>query len=210
LNRLLALQDMYFNRKSVVVSGTALLGALVFALDWIFKMAGLKIPFPYLQVLRFDLLGIPILIALFLFGFYSATTVSVVLMFSIGLRDPFSGVMRFIAEFATILGVYLVLRSRRPTSNFWKITSMGSGILSRVAVTSVANVLFLPVFLSVYYSSYSAVVVLVPAMALFNVLQGAISIFGGFLLYEAITTRIFSTNPKTNPPNASALPVKDK
>jgi hypothetical protein len=46
-------------------------------------------------------------------------------------------------------------------------------------------------------------------MELFNVLQGAISIFGGFLLYEAITARIFSANPKTNPPTMKPLPVKD-
>ncbi len=161
-----------------------------------------------MQVLRFDLLGIPILIALFLFGFYSATTVSAVLMFSIGLRDPFSGVMRFIAEFATILGVYLVLRARRPTSNFWKIASMGSGLLTRVVVTSVANVLLLPVFLSVYYSSYSAVVVLVPVMAVFNTLQGAISIFGGFLLYEAIAIRVLNSNLKINPSTNAPLQVK--
>lgn len=104
------MNELYFKRKSVVIAGTALLGAIVFVLDWTFKLSGLKIPFPYFAALKFDLLGIPIVIAFFLFGLYSATTVSAIAMFSIGLRDPFSGFMKFVAEFATILGVYLILR----------------------------------------------------------------------------------------------------
>ncbi len=102
------MNELYFKRKSVIIAGTALLGTLVFVLDWLFKMSGLKIIFPYMPALRFDILGIIVLVALFLFGFYSATTTSLILMFSIGMRDPFSGIMRFAAEFATILGVYLV------------------------------------------------------------------------------------------------------
>jgi len=143
--------ELYFKRKTVIIAGTALLGAIVFVLDWTFKMAGLKIPFPYFAALKFDLLGIPILVAFFLFGLYSATTVSAIAMFSIGMRDPFSGFMKFAAEFATILGVYLVLRAKRPASRSWKLASIGSGIFTRVIVTSVANVLFLPNFLESFY-----------------------------------------------------------
>jgi riboflavin transporter FmnP len=195
------LQELYFKRKSVIVAGTALICALVFTLDWTFKLAGLKIPFPYLQFLRFDLMGIPILLALFLFGFYSATTASFFLMFSISLRDPFSGFMRFLAEFATILGVYLALRSRSPTGRWWKTAALVSGMLSMVDVTSLANFALLPIFMSTFYASFSAVAVLVPAMALFNVVQGAISILGGYLLYEAIKLRLTKPKPQ-NPPNA--------
>jgi riboflavin transporter FmnP len=181
--------ELYFKRKSVVIAGTALLGTLVFVLDWVLKMSGLKILFPYMPALRFDILGIVVLVSFFLFGFYSATTTSLILMFSIGLRDPFSGVMRFIAEFATILGVYLVLRARRPASNGWKIASIGSGILARVGVTAVSNVLLLPIFMSGFYASSLAVMASLPFIASFNVIQGAISILGGFLLYEAILLR---------------------
>ncbi len=183
------MNELYFKRKSVVIAGTALLGTLVFVLDWVLKMSGLKILFPYMPALRFDILGIVVLVSFFLFGFYSATTTSLILMFSIGLRDPFSGVMRFIAEFATILGVYLVLRARRPASNGWKIASIGSGILARVGVTAVSNVLLLPIFMSGFYASSLAVMASLPFIASFNVIQGAISILGGFLLYEAILLR---------------------
>ena len=151
------MNELYFKRKSVIIAGTALLGTLVFVLDWVFKMSGLKILFPYMPALRFDILGVVVLVSFFLFGFYSATTTSLILMFSIGLRDPFSGAMRFIAEFATILGVYLVLRARRPASNSWKIASIGSGILARVGVTAVSNVLLLPIFMSGFYASSLAV-----------------------------------------------------
>jgi len=180
--------ELYFKRKSVIIAGTALLGTLVFVLDWLFKMSGLKIIFPYMPALRFDILGIIVLVAFFLFGFYSATTTSLILMFSIGMRDPFSGIMRFAAEFATILGVYLVLRARRPASNRWKIASIGSGIAMRVGVTSITNVLLLPIF-TLYYASSFAVISVLPFIATFNVIQGTLSIMGGFLLYEAIVLR---------------------
>ncbi len=193
------MSQFLFQRKSVRIAGTALLGALVFVLDWTFKMAGLKIPFPFLTFLRFDLLGIPILIAFFLFGIYSGLTTSVIAMISIAPRDPFSGFMKFLAEFATILGVYLILRAKRPANGWWKATAVGSGVLSRVIVMNMANVLLLPVFMPTFYTTYTTVVVLLPLMSLFNAMQGAVSIFGGFLLYEAITFRLFSENSGKTP-----------
>jgi hypothetical protein len=65
-----------------------------------------------------------------------------------------------------------------------------------VAVTSIANVALLPVFLSAYYTSYAAVSALVPAMAVFNVAQGTLSILGGYLLYEALKLRLIKQQPQ--------------
>jgi len=174
-------------RRSVLIAGTSLFGALVFVLDWSFKLSGLKIPFPLLTYLRFDLLGIPIFISFFLFGIFSAATTSLIAMLSIAFRDPFSGFMKFLAEFTTILGVYIVFRFKRRTNKWWKIMAMGSGISMRVIVMSIANVLLLPIFIST--QTFDAVLVLLPLLGVFNVIQGVISIFGGFLFYEAVTLR---------------------
>jgi len=62
------------------------------------------------------------------------------------------------------------------------------GILMRVMVMNVANVLLLPIFVS--GQTFAAVIALLPLLSIFNGLQGAISVFGGFLLYEAIALRL--------------------
>jgi hypothetical protein len=177
----------YTKRKSVYIAGTSLFGALVFVLDWTFKLTGLKIPFPFLVSLRFDLLGIPILISFFLFGILSGAATSSIAMLSIAFRNPFSGFMRFLAEFTTILGIYIVFRVKGVTNKRWKFIAIGSGILMRVLIMSVANVLLLPLFLPT--QTFDTVIILLPLIGVFNAIQGAISIFGGFLFYEAIALR---------------------
>ena len=174
-------------RRSILVAGTSLFGALVFVLDWSFKLTGLKIPFPLLTFLRFDLLGIPIFISFFLFGIFSGATTSLIAMLSIAFRDPFSGFMKFLAEFTTIIGVYIIYRVKVSNNKWWKLMAIGSGILMRVIVMSIANVLLLPIFIPT--QTFDAVLVLLPLLGVFNVLQGVISIFGGFLFYEAVTLR---------------------
>ena len=176
-----------FKRKSVYIAGTSLFGALIFVLDWSFKLAGLKIPFPLFVNLKFDLLGIPIFIAYFLFGTFSGFTTSVIAMISIAFRDPFSGFMKFLAEFTTILGVYIVFKIKKPTNKRLKIVATGSGILMRVLIMSIANVLLLPIFIPSL--TLDAIIVLLPLIGLFNTIQGVISIFGGFLFYEAVVLR---------------------
>jgi hypothetical protein len=178
----------YTKRKSVYIAGTSLFGALVFVLDWTFKLTGLKIPFPLMGVLRFDPLGIPILISFFLFGIFSGTATSLIAMLSIAFRNPFSGFMKFLAEFTTILGFYIVFRVKGVTDKRWKFVAMGFGILLRVLIMSVTNALLLPLFLPTYYT-FDTVIVLLPIIGVFNVIQGAISVFGGFLFYEAVALR---------------------
>ncbi len=183
---------LYVKRKSVFLATTALLGSVVFVLDWTFKIAGLKIPFPLppLTSLRFDLMGIPMILAYFLFGLPAGIVTSLVAFLSISFRNPSSGFMKFLAEFATIVGVYIVLRARKPTSDKLKILAMTSGIVLRVALMDLANVLLLPIFMPAFYPTHMAVIVLLPLISLFNMIQGSISVFGGFLLYEAVTQRL--------------------
>jgi riboflavin transporter FmnP len=185
--------QFYIKRKSVFIAGTALLGAATVVLDVTFKMAGLKIPFPLFVDLKFDALGIPMLLAYFLFGFLSGAITSGIAFMSITLRSGqvFPAFMKFLAEFVTIVGVYVVLRTRKRSmvDKKWKVISMISGVALRVVVMDVANVLLLPIF-TTFYTTPQAVIVIVPFISLFNAIQGAVSVFGGFLLYEAVILRL--------------------
>jgi len=187
------MSQLYIKRKSVFIAGTALLGAVVVVLDLTFKMAGLKIPFPLFTELKFDALGIPMFLSYFLFGFFSGFITSGIAFLSITLRSGqvFSAFMKFLAEFATILGVFIVLRARKPSivRTKRKFFAMSSGIIVRVAVMDVANVLLLPIF-TTFYKAPEAVMLIVPFISLFNAIQGAVSVFGGFLLYEAVVLRL--------------------
>jgi riboflavin transporter FmnP len=186
--------SIYIKRRSVFLAGTALLGAVVVVLDVTFKTAGLKIPFPLLTFLRFDVLGIPVVLAYLLFGLLSGVISSGIALLSITLRsgDVFSGFMKFLAESATIVGVFIVLKTRKPISNRWKALAMIAGILVRVATMDIANVLLLPIFMGGFYNTCTAVLALIPLISVFNAIQGAVSIFGGFLLYEAVMRRLLS------------------
>ena len=184
------MSQLYVQRKSVVLAGTALLGAVVFVLDWTFKIAGLKIPFPLLPFLKFDFMGIPILLAYFLFGLPASIITCLVAFLSISFRDPtlVSGFMKFLAEFATIVGVYVVLRKRKPYGDKLKLFAILSGIIVRVALMGIGVVSLLPIV--GYYPTHIAVIVLLHLFSLFNIIQGSISVFGGFFLYEAVIRRL--------------------
>ncbi|MDH5783431.1 MAG: hypothetical protein OEZ35_07205 [Candidatus Bathyarchaeota archaeon] len=184
------MSQLYVKRKSVVLASAALLGAVVAVLDWTFKIAGLKIWFPPLLFLKFDFMGVPMLLAYFLFGLPAGIVTSLVAFLSISFRNPFSGFMKFLAEFSTIVGVYIVLWARKPTSDKLKILAMISGIIVRVALMAIANVLWLPIFMPAFYPTHMAVIILLPLISLFNIIQGSISVFGGFLLYEAVIRRL--------------------
>jgi riboflavin transporter FmnP len=182
----------YIRRKSVFVAGTALLSAITAILDWTFKLANLKIPYPLLLDLKFDLLGIPIILALFLFGLASGTITCAIGAVSIAFRGPPNALLKFVAEFSTVLGVYIVLRVKGlNTLNIarTKLLATASGITIRVFVMAVANILLLPLFFSLWYT-VETVLFLSPVIAVFNILQGAVSALGGFAIYEAIIRRL--------------------
>ena len=178
---------LFTRRKSVFIAGTAILGAVVVVLDLGVR---LKVPFPPLGFMKVDVLGIPMMLSYFLFGFVSGFITSLVAWLSISSRDAFSGFMKFAAEFSTIVGVYIVLRARNPSNAWWKALAMVSGVLTRVVVMAIANIMLLPVFMPAFYATYDAVIVLVPLISLFNAIQGAVSVFGGFLFYEAVVIRL--------------------
>ena len=150
-----------------------------------------RLPFPLMPILKFDIVGIPMIVAYNLLGLESGILTSLVSFAMIATRDPFSGAMKALAESASILGAWVVLR--RPQSTLsWKRSGVAviSSIAVRTLVTSVANVLLLPIFLGRFYPTSEAVVAIIHLLAVFNTIQGAISVVGGLLIYEGIKRRI--------------------
>ena len=174
--------------KTTKLAGTAVLGALVVVFDYTLKFSGLKIPFPLFPVLKFDFTGIPIVLSYLLFGLSSGATTSSIAFLAILLRsgDVIGPLMKAIAELSTIAGMALFTRR---TNRIGKAMSIALGLVLRVAVMSIVNLIVLPIFYAQYYT-FSAAVLLLPLIGVFNTIQGSISIFGGLLIHKAIAGKI--------------------
>jgi len=171
--------------KAAKLSGTAILAALVVVFDYTLKFSGLKIPFPWAPFLRFDFTGIPIVLAFFLFGLSPASTTSLVACIAILVRsgDVVGAVMKGLAEFVTVLGMALGMRV---SVRHGRGVSVVSGVALRMLCMTVANDLVLPVY---YGFPQSVVFGLLPLIAAFNAVQGAMSAVAGYLLFEGYLRR---------------------
>jgi len=174
--------DLQMNTREI--TGTAILSALVVVFDYALKFAGIKIPFPMLPFLKFDLDGIPVVLSLLLYGPYSAVTTCFVALVAILARsgDALSASMKALAEFATVLGMipfYAVSRNRL------RGLAIIPGMATRVVVMLVATLATWPLL----FNSLGAVVAFLPFSALFNAIAAVISVAGGFIIYEALSKR---------------------
>jgi len=166
------------------ITGTAILGALVVVFDYMFKFAGIKIPFPLLPVLKFDLDGIPIVLSLLLYGPYSALTTCFVAFAAILARsgDALGASMKALAEFATVIGM---IPFYRLGPGRLRGVSVVSGAAVRISIMVAATLAVWPLL----FKSQSAALAFVPFSAGFNAVAAAISISGGFLIYGALSKR---------------------
>ena len=183
------------------LTGTAILAALVIVFDYALKFSGLKIPFPWMPFLKFDFTGVPIVVALLLFGLASAGTTSVVASLGIIARsgDLIGGAMKGIAEFSTVAGMAagLYLTERISSSRVIRMAGMlAVGVVTRILVMSVWNLLVLPNF---YGVPFNATIGMLPLLALFNAMQGAMTVALGYTLHEAYVRRVPTQN-RTVPP----------
>ena len=166
--------------KTVLITGSALLGALVVVLDYSFKYSGLKIRFPWLPFLKFDFTGVPIVLSFLIFGFFSSIFTSAVALFAIFARsgDFLGASMKALAEFSTVLGVAFAFKF---IPKFKQFSAFTFGILFRCMIMFFANLLFFPISIS-------------PLIAAFNVIQGIISISLGFFVFKATERKIFTNS----------------
>jgi len=172
--------------RTVRLTGTAVLAALVIVFDYTLKFSGLKIPFPWMPFLKFDFTGVPIALSLLLYGLPSGGFTSAVACLVIIIRsgDVIGSLMKGSAEFSTVLGMalglYLPFRFRRPFS-------VVLGLVLRVISMSVLNLVVLPNY---YGMPLNVVFGLLPMLGVFNAMQGGITIFLGYFLHEAYRRRI--------------------
>lgn len=169
-------------KKSKTLAGIAILSALVVVLDYTMKFSGFKIPFPWLPFLKFDFTGIPIVLSLLLYGLTPGATTSFVAFLAILIRsgDIVGSSMKGIAEFSTILGIFIGLRFQ---GTIRKAMSFVIGLTSRCIIMSLLNLIILPLY---YGMSYEATISLTPLIMVFNAMQGALSILVGYLIYEPL------------------------
>lgn len=171
------------------LTGTAILAALVIVFDYALKYSGLKIPFPWYPNLKFDFTGIPIMMSLFMYGFPSAITTSIVAGLGIVVRSGniISASMKVFAELSTVVGMHLGLNMLSKGDESTNYLSWGLGVAARVIIMSAVNLYVLP---NVYHVPMEAAIGLLPLIGVFNVIQGVVTIGFGHFLFGAVKTRL--------------------
>ncbi len=151
----------------------------------------IKLPFPLLSYLTFDLAEIPVFFLLFYSGpkpaLLSATLLAIVL-FGLGSFVPIGPAFKFFAVASSVLGA----------TPLFKKSLAGSFVvstISRVIVMSVANYVliefFMPGFLSYVgefagLNPFNSILILT---AVFNIIQNSFSFFIAYALYIKIKKR---------------------
>ena len=183
--------------STTVLTGTALLSALVIVFDYALRYSGLKLPFPWYPNLKFDFTGVPIALGLLMYGLPSATVTALVAGLGIFVRSGnfLSASMKSVAELATVggmaFGLYFTARlgPGMPDQNGRRVMSVVTvyGLFSRVLLMTVVNWAVLPVF---YGVPLEVTYGLLPLIGVFNVIQGGVTILLGFFFNEAVRRRI--------------------
>jgi len=177
--------------RTARLTGTSILAALVLVFDYALKYSGLKIPFPWYPNLKFDFTGVPIVLSLLMYGLDSSVVTSLVAGLGILARsgDLLSAAIKTLAELSTAVGLYIGLRvaAGRAHDTRWMALSSAAGIVSRIIVMTFTNLYVLPNF---YGVPMEAAIGLLPLIAVFNVVQGAITIWLGMFLHRAVKERL--------------------
>ena len=174
------------------MTGTSILASLVIVFDYALKYSGLKIPFPWYPNLKFDFTGVPIVLSLLMYGPTSALVTSAVAGLGIFARSGnlLSAALKSVAELSTVVGLYLGwIVSKRTSIGGSKLMGVSSvvGVASRIIIMTVANLYVLP---NLYGVPLEATMGLLPFIAAFNAVQGALSIGLGLFLDRAVRRRL--------------------
>jgi riboflavin transporter FmnP len=135
-----------------------------------------------------DWTGIPLVLIFAGLGLI-ASLISLVIMFiSIFYRNPIGAAFKGIAEFLTIIGLfvgYLILRDRDVSKRMRISVYFLTGAGFRSIGMFFANIVLLPALLPFLYDVNGAIIasaIIVPL----NIAQAAINIIGGFVFYDLI------------------------
>jgi len=175
--------------RTTILTGTAIMAALVIVFDYTLKYSGLKIPFPWYPNLKFDFTGIPIIMSLFMYGFPSAVTTSIIAGLGILARSGnyVSASMKVFAELSTVAGLHLGLKVLSKGKEGTNYLTWGFGLASRVIIMTAVNLYVLP---NAWHVPMEVTIGLLPLIGVFNVVQGLLTIGLGHFLFEAVKTRL--------------------
>jgi riboflavin transporter FmnP len=176
--------------KTRTLAGTATLAALAVVLDYALRYSYWKIPFPWMPNLKFDFTGIPIVLSTLLYGLTPGAITSIVASVAIFARssNAVSSSMKGIAEFSTVLGMAIGLKL---CHRFRAVCSSALGLVFRVAVMIVANIAMIYVGLMPLTPGTASISLAWGLIVgVFNFMQGVLSIFGGYFIYEVIRKRV--------------------
>lgn len=174
------------------LAGIIVLAALVVVFDYTMKYSGLKIPFPVpgLEFLVFDFTGVPIVLSMLLYGLIPGGFTSAIAVLAILARSGkiISALMKGIAEFSTVLGMFLGFKAAR---RFRLPAVFLLGIILRFLVMTIANFALIYCGLMPIPTSYKEVpLIYLSLTGIFNIVQGCISMVFGCLIYAAVKKRI--------------------
>jgi len=175
--------------RAIIIAKIAMLSALVVVFDYTMKFSGLKIPFPWLPFLKFDLTGIPIMLSAFMIGLEAGAATSIVAFLAILVRsgDVIGASMKALSEFSTVLGFSL---GRRILKGETRLTWALLYVLGCAVRILIMFILTIPVFTLYYGMPLNVALAISPMAAFFNLIHGFLSMFGGNLIYEALKRRV--------------------
>ena len=153
----------------------SILGALAAASEMI-KGLPFDIPFPLMVgTVSWDLTGMPMIVSLLFTGPIGALYTCIIGCSIIFFRgNVFGGLLKFIAELATILAFAAIHKSIIPKSI--------AAVTSRVLVMTVANFYFLPLFY-VWASEAYVISILFP-LGIFNATQALLNIIPAYIIFS--------------------------
>ncbi len=150
----------------------------------------LRVPFPLLTFLTFDPTGIPIAVAAVLYGPLGAFVTAGIAGITIATRNPISAAFKTTAEMSTAVPLALTLwglRGRKKEAFFatWALLGLAGAvaIVSRVAVMTGFNFVFLPLLLGI---PEAVVLGLLLPIAIFNAAQGVINVVPAYLIVRGL------------------------
>ncbi len=146
---------------SLKVSLTALMSSLAAA----FQVAGLEIPFPLLPFLKYDPVGVPIILVSLIVGIKGGIVADLLTAVAIMFRGDIVGAwMKFLAELTTFVPFTLAFR-KLSESRIRYIGSTAIGVISRVMLMNVANIVVCPI---VFKIPLSVALSWIPLISFFN------------------------------------------
>lgn len=178
-------------RRVVSSSIVAMLAALSVALSFI------QIPFPPAPFLKYDLAGVPLIIAVFLTGpRYAIIADTVLALVLLRGGDPIGAFMKWLAEVSTFIPMYYMYRyvAFRSIKLRYAASSM-VGLLARTSVMVAANYLIDPFWLILahwaitYAEAVKVTMYLLPMVALFNASIAAIYVSLSYSVYLVVFRR---------------------